>query len=429
MWSKERFDNLLPLSITKSTWIPIIGFFLLGLAFRSLVFFEPHGETDELIYSVLVEQLNNGKGYTLLGHPLLEAGVIDKTLYAHPVFFHPPGGIFLFWLFDHFFGHYGYPLVQILSFTLFFWCMIFISALLTESPQRYFLIIVAALSAFNPVVAHVTRHFWLDGPLLAFSTLSVYLFLLSVTRCSWKWACIAGIFIGFAGLIKLTAFLVLPGAIFLAWALKKEAKREFFLIALIFIITAFLVQLPWELWLWVKIGTPFYPFPGKPPLSLIETSEYIYYITVTRSPWTYLTLTPRVLWTFTPTLFLWPALWSNKPLLRTGAAFLLWISAILATHIALGYGGYSKLLRYIILITPALILWFSLSIADVLNRHRAKRYLFNSRITSYCIAIVSIAALVLEIIQGTFVSINSNIDLINPISVADILEYLKDLIL
>jgi hypothetical protein len=48
-----------------------------------------------------------------------------------------------------------------------------------------------------------------------------------------------------------------------------------------------------------------------------------------------------------------------------------WISGIVLVHVALGYVGYSKLLRYVILVVPAVILLFALAVEATLRRLRA----------------------------------------------------------
>ena len=72
-----------------TSWKIIVLLFFLGLYMRLVVFLEPHYEGDELIYMALVDQLDQGKGYTLLGSPLLEKGIVSKKQYSGKLFHHP----------------------------------------------------------------------------------------------------------------------------------------------------------------------------------------------------------------------------------------------------------------------------------------------------------------------------------------------------
>src|SRR4029078_2736266 len=54
-------------------------------------------ENDEIVYATLVDQLDAGKGYTLRGSDILEKPWINREQYDRALFFHPPGGIVLFW--------------------------------------------------------------------------------------------------------------------------------------------------------------------------------------------------------------------------------------------------------------------------------------------------------------------------------------------
>lgn len=208
-------------------WKLVVVLFLSGLCLRSIVFIGNHEEGDELIYMNLVAQLDQGYGYTLHKSALIEQGIIDRSQYDQPLFFHPPGGIVLDWLFYDIFGIRGFPLVQLLSYALFFWSMMVLAGSLGVLSGNVGMATTAALSAFSPIMAHVTTKFWLDGPLLAFTTLAMALFSWALVQKRTGWKLVAGLVLGFASLIKVVALLVVPGAILVGWhALKKKQTQD-----------------------------------------------------------------------------------------------------------------------------------------------------------------------------------------------------------
>jgi 4-amino-4-deoxy-L-arabinose transferase-like glycosyltransferase len=342
-------------------WTAALVIFFLGFCVHCTVFIGPHQEGDELIYTALVDQLDSGKGYTLLGSPILEQGRISKEQYGAKLFHHPPGGVGLFWLFHRMFGTVGYPLLQLFSYALFFWSMIFVGHTLGITKTSAGLLSLAGLAAFNPVLSHVITNYWLDGPLLAFSTCAVAVFIRAASRRNLLLALCAGVLLGYSGFIKQTVVLIIPGLALFTWFLMQPPRmRAFARLWLCLTIPALLVQVPWELWQWVVLGSPFSGRAGNPVESLLASNPYVYFVTVVRSPWLYVTLLPRVLWTIAPALILYCILLYDNKIRALGLALVVWIVTVLAAHILLGYMGYSKLIRYVILITPPAAILFSL---------------------------------------------------------------------
>src|SRR5262245_43675120 len=89
-------------------WTIAAALFLVGLYLRQSVFQGAHQEGDESIYITLVQQLDGGHGYTLQGSEILTQGLIDREEYDRPLFFHPPGGIVLDWIFYKAIGDWGF---------------------------------------------------------------------------------------------------------------------------------------------------------------------------------------------------------------------------------------------------------------------------------------------------------------------------------
>lgn len=399
----------------RMRWKLVFVIFVVGLCLHSAVFFRSHNEGDELIYKTLVGQLDSGRGYTLQGSALLEKGLIDRAQYDHPLFFHPPGGIALYWMFFKIFGDLGFPLVQLFSYALFFWSMLFLARSMNLTSSNIALALVAGLSAFSPIMSHVVTKFWLDGPLLAFATLAAAIFIWAVAGNKPLWIFIAGLILGYASLIKITAFLVVPGLILLIWYfMKPQAVRTFIRYSLLFLVTALVIQIPWEIWQWSMTGSPFPSWAGKPSQSLVGTNKYVRYLTEIRSPWVYMKLTSAVICTSIPSIFLLAMLWCNKSLRWLRLSLLIWILTVLIFHMVLGFMGYSKVLRYAILMTPAIIILFSSLLDDAIYRFRDEGVSIKSRILALVISI-SLLAYVMEILTGIQVSLFSSKDIIYPL--------------
>lgn len=327
-----------------------------------------------MIYTTLVSQLEAGNGYTLQGTSLIEYGLIDTYQYDRPLFFHPPGGVGLFWFFHSVLGHAGFQIVQVLSFIIFFWSMIALASLIGLPPLG--IVIAGLLSAFNPIMAHVNTHYWLDGPLLAFSTLSAAVFVWAAVRRSYPLAALGGLILGYASLIKITAFLVLPGTVLLVWFfLERPRLTRLVAFGACYFVPAFIIQLPWEIWQTIIYGTPFPGWAGKPSATLVGSNPYVRFLTVIRSPWIYVSLLPRIMWTVVPAIVLYAATSGDKRVRGLGAVFILWMAVVLLFHIVLGAQGYSKVMRYVILVAPAAILLFSMAFSEASGRFREGSHL------------------------------------------------------
>jgi 4-amino-4-deoxy-L-arabinose transferase-like glycosyltransferase len=425
-------------SWTKTLWGTIAVVFLLGLILRVMAMdsrpswsttnatrwqparFTPYLENDEKIYIALTEQLDTGKGYTLQGHRILREPWIVREQYDRPLFFHPPGGIAFFWLIHRIVGNTGYALAQILGFAIFFWSALLLGWVVLQPFNRIALLTLAVLAAFTPIMAHVAGRFWLDGPLLAFSTAAVAVFLLGLKRRSTLLVCLAAALLGYASLIKLAAFLVIPGAAALAWAVTPRGQRRSLIArGLLFVGIAGLIQLPWEIWQWRVVGSAFPTLAGKPVEQLVRTNRYVFYLTVVRSPWVYVELLPQVIWTLVPSLVLLAMQWSNRELRKRGAALVFWIVLVVGIHVALGAIGYSKVLRYVILVTPATVVLFALIVGGAVQVIHEGGWLPGGKVVTIALLLLATAGLGLEVIQGLKTSMADNrmMDLIRPLPV------------
>lgn len=387
-------------------WI-VLAIFLVALGCRTVIFFRPHLEGDEMIYAALVDNLDAGKGYTLRGHPLLGKPWIEIETYGRALFFHPPGGIGLFWALHQLFGSAGFGVVQLVAFAVFFGSMLWLAAQVLVPLSGRDAVLVAALAGFTPIMTHVVSRWWLDGPLLAFATLATALFLRACRRDSLAGSALAGLALGYASLVKPTAVLVAPGALALALALGVLPLRALVRHALCWGGVAACVLAPWLLYQWSVIGNPFAVAPGRPSQRLVEMNRYVHFLTVLRSPWIYVALLPRAVWTLGPSLLLFAATARRDAAVRRiGLALLAWIALVVGCHVVLGYQGYSKLLRYVILVSPATVLLFALVTSAAWRRTGALR-----------VALLALAAagLVLELAQGVVTPLFDPSDLIRPL--------------
>lgn len=367
----------------------MVAVFLVALWLRVDTVFGVHTEGDEQLYTALVQQLEAGKGYTLQGHPILREAWVVREQYDRPLFYHPPGGIALFWVLHHFFGSHGMGLAQLVSFSIFFWGMVALARQVLREWSILAAVVVSGLAAFTPIVAHVHTHYWLDGPQVALTTAGAALYLHSLRRRRWGWMVAAGALLAWACLTKLNAVLVLPAVFALGWAI--DPDRSFRRLLAPAAIVAGIVAIALLPWMWVQwrvFGEIFPSWSGKPAADLIATNPYVRFVTVVRGPWTYFRLLPQATATLIPALIALVWLWKDKRSHCTEIVLCAWILGILLIHVALGYVGYSKLLRYVILVVPATILLFALAVEGAVARIRVQK---SRRVAAAFLALASVA--------------------------------------
>jgi len=386
------------LPTARLPWLLVLAIFVVGLGFRVLALRGAHNEGDELVYRTLVQQLHLGKGYTLEGTVLIGHGWPAEQ-YGRRLFFHPPGGTVLFWALYEVLGEPGFDVAQLVSFAIFYVAMLWLAAqVLGPTFGGAPALLTATLAAFTPLMTHVAGRQWLDAPMLAFTTLACAVFVMAVRRGGLGWAAVAGCVLGYASLIKMTALLVVPGILAIAWvACDSPSPASFLRVAGVFIAVAVAVEVPWQLYQWAVVGSAFPSWAGKPARELVETNPYIHYVTVERSPWVYLML-PRVLWTLVPS-FMCLGLLNVSPRTRASMWVLVgWIVIVVGIHVFLGFVGYSKILRYVIIVTPATVLLFGLAAQELASR--LPRRHGRARVLIVGLFVFLGAGLVLEVAQG-----------------------------
>lgn len=345
-------------------WVVCTVVFALGLALRAGVPELPHDEGDELVYAALVDQLDTGRGYTLQQHTILEQGWLPRSQYDRPLFFHPPAGIALFWVFQRAFGAAGADLAQAACFALFYWSLLALARMCVDGWTLPAALAASAAAGFDPIVTHVQLHHWLDGPQLAFASTGASLFVHSVRRDSRPLAVAAAAALTIACLVKLNAMLMLPLLPPLALAVAgRESRAATLRSSLVLLVLVPLAVSPW-LWVqWREYGELFPSWAGRPASNLVRANPFVNFVTEVRGPWSYLHLLPQCVWTLVPSLLMLGALRGSPRARRIGAVLALWMAGVVLVHVALGAIGYSKLLRYVILIVPAAGLLFAVSVA------------------------------------------------------------------
>lgn len=420
--SSARAKPRATLSSSPALSLPMLAglIFLAGLLCRSIILVIPHREGDELIFAGLVEQLLAGQGYTLRGHPLLAGELISAENYDHALFFHPPGGIVVFLLLYRLFGTAGFALAQLLSYAIFFWSMMVLGRALLRPLTRLQLAALATLAAFTPIMTHVMSRYWLDGPMLAVATAAAALLILGLHdgRVKLVWA--AGMLLGLASLIKVTAFLIVPGVAITVFAIvPRGARRRAIAYVGLFLALGAAVHLPWVLWHWSAVGTPLSPWAGRPSPELLQSNAYLRYVTLWLTPWTYIRQLPQILWTLVPSLVVLACCARAGSSARLTLALVGWVASVVGVHVALGFVGYSKLLRYLILVTPASLLLLILAVRELGARFAAEARSpapdRRTRAVTRLLATLAAAGLLLEVLQGIKTPMVDRADLIIPL--------------
>jgi len=406
---------------SNGRWTLCAGFVLAVLAgslvAHSIVLQRPHQEGDEVIYRALMDQVRSGAGYTLRGHPLLERSVIDPEVYDKPVFpQHPPGGVMLFLACDLLTPGKGASTAQIFAYGLFFVGALLLWFAIEPDPAPLGTSIVAVAAAFSPIASHVVTRQWLDGPLLGFTTLGAGVLLLGVRSRRWFVMLLGGVLLAWAAWTKLTAIAAFPWIAVLVVAIAGRDGRRFGIRATAVLAGAAIVAIGlWEGWMvshGMSLGGSL-----RPSSALLESSRYLRTVTVNRSPFIYFTFTPLVVTTFIPSAIMLWILRSEKPMRGRWLGLALWIVGTLFTYSILGALGYSKLLRYAVLLSPAAVVLFA-SLAQRLAVG-APSVSAGARWTAIVIAV---AGLALEIAQGGWLTFHEGPDVIVPLVLLALLK-------
>jgi 4-amino-4-deoxy-L-arabinose transferase-like glycosyltransferase len=202
-------------------------------------------------------------------------------------------------------------------------------------------------------------------------------------------------------LVKMNAVIAVPGIATLAWiAAPDRPAREKLRTLAIASGVATVCVVPWLIAELRVFGTVFPVWAGKPSARLVAENPFIHQVTAVRTPWAYLRLLPQSVWTLAPSLL---TLAVSRPAPRTrwlAAALTVWITVVASVNIALGAAGYSKLLRYLVLMAPATVVLFGLAATEAARLLATAAKGTPRRAGAFVLASVLFSGFVLEVAQG-----------------------------
>jgi hypothetical protein len=396
-------------AVNRLYWAGALAIFLIALATRATIFQYGIDEGDELIYKALVEQLFHGHGYTLHGHPLIANDWIAKTQYDAPMFYHPPLAIYFFYGVAKAVGMrlWGLQLAQILSFALFYSCGLYLTQAYVPKLSASAKVLVAAVLAFLPIYAHANMKVWIDNPRVAFFTLHWALVTAAFQKKAWWLYGAAALTALLATLCKIDGLLALPFAYAMAYTLVPKAGKG----RALFFLSALLAANFAAAGLWLYVSEALKYGSGRPSAELLALNPFIRLVTVEMSSWQFLVDYFKEEATILPSFFmlLFCQLGKQKEkkakqrLFTIGPRLILalWIMSHCAVYAILGCFGFSKVLRYIVMTTPAEALLFALALSDGAQIFQErKRWNQKRRWIFYSLSALMAAAVVMEITQG-----------------------------
>lgn len=224
-----------------------------------------HRETDEQVYTTLIQSLQQGNGYSLQGSFLLQQ--LPKENYNHTLFLHPPAFVWTCWVLLALQPALPLPLIPVLFQVL---TLALMPVLTTEllrgtalEPQHPSIALKAMLvMVLCPITALCSQKLWLDNLLLLTVTLAVTLHMFCTRKaCAAKSTWISTGYMVLSGALgmglalntKITSLAVLPFQIlWLTLSLWQQSKSKGITKAvaiaghcLVFLFSAVAAHMPW----------------------------------------------------------------------------------------------------------------------------------------------------------------------------------------
>lgn len=229
----------------------ILGCILLfGFFVRVPTFFIDHIENDEVVYRALSEQIiKNPLDYSLQNTSILSR--LPSQAYNYPVFKHPPLFVIIIAVFRVIGGVNATILVSVI-FSL-------LTVLLTYlTAKRLYSVVHGLLAAlilsFCPIWLFVSMKIWSETTLTFFMIMSFYLIIIACDKKQMQWFLLAGVIFGLSFFTKQVSILIIPSIVYYIsrQSLSLRNKALFFLC---FIAIAFLINIPWLVFYFKKMGT------------------------------------------------------------------------------------------------------------------------------------------------------------------------------
>jgi hypothetical protein len=343
-------------------WAYVAFVLFIALACRSVIFGLPDEENDEMIFRALVESLHSGLGYTLRGHSLLSANFADiARTYDSPVFLHPPAGIFYFYLVTKVCGltRWALRLAQPLAFAAYYLAGLKALDLCFPDLERGARFLAAPLLAFTPIYAHTNLKVWLENPRLAFFMIHFFclaLFLRAPTRAKGALAVFTSVLPVLTRVDSIAAYPFLY-----AFADSIFPRHRRFYSALLAVNLLAVVS-------WLLYSQALQYGPGRPPAELLEHNQFLRFFALEFPSWLF------AVHFFKLTASLLPALLALFGLSALGMSqarprwmLALWALSQVALYVGLGFFGYMKLQRFLILALPASV-FLAVAVANDLLR-------------------------------------------------------------
>lgn len=354
-------------------WAVAFGALALGLAIRFLIFAYAFEDNDEVIYHSLVDNIVRGKGYSLHGHPLLEQVWMSKAMYDSPVFFHPPVGIYFFWLVQGLVGLdiAGIKAAQLVCYVIFFLSGLGVLRLVFPKPSPALLVAFPVLLAFTPIYAHTNLKVWIDNPRLAFLMVHFFCCLLLVRNKGSGVFALAALTSFLSPFTKVDGLLALPFLYGAAWSL--ETSREWRKKLALFFGALLVLNGIGVAW-WLLYSEALKYGPGRPSEELMAVNEFVRFATKVMDTRKFLVDYLKLLTTLVPSLIVIAACalqggrnnWKGLLAKLGPRAFLFgWVLSHFLVYWYLAEHGYSKLIRYLLMTTPATLLLFAFAVEDL----------------------------------------------------------------
>jgi 4-amino-4-deoxy-L-arabinose transferase-like glycosyltransferase len=186
---------------------PLTLILIFAALIRSITFFIPHVENDEVVYTSLSKQLVSG-GFSLYSHNLMGTKILEvlpKRIYETPLFFHPPVYPYLLALSGLAFGALGYPLVSFLSGLMIVYLTYLVACNLFDNRVA---ILSALIVTVCPVGILSSTRVWMEGTMVVFGLAALYF--VTKAKVSSQDFLVAGVFFTLGFLTKYPLALFLP---------------------------------------------------------------------------------------------------------------------------------------------------------------------------------------------------------------------------